>query len=238
MSAELAAMKNSSKTKILDRIREALRVPAPTPAQIYARHDAAPAPEYTRDFRDAMPPSGTDALSRRAVFEANFDALKGKFVACENLDDARERFRKLCAERGWEKIATHRASLCDAVVPAENEPLITDGGYDREALAAVDVGVSECECLVAQTGSVMFSTRSSGGRALSILPPVHVVIARREQLVGDLTDAYALVRKKYGENLPDCLGFITGPSRTGDIERILVLGAHGPKELFVFWVEN
>lgn len=231
-------MNNPSKEKILARIREALRVPALTPAQIHGRHAQTPPAEYTRDFRDAMPPAGTNDAERRTLFENNLDALKGQFVACKNLDDAREKLEKLCSERAWTRLATHRAPLCDAVVPAEKAPIITDDGYDKDALGAVDVGISECECLVAQTGSVMFSTRASGGRALSILPPVHVVLAKRSQLVGDLSDAYALVRAKYGENLPDCLGFITGPSRTGDIERILVLGAHGPKELFVFLIEE
>lgn len=231
-------MNNPSKEKILSRIREALRVPAPTPAQIHGRHGQTPAEEYTRDFRDAMPPAGTSDAERRAIFEANLAALKGQFVACKNLDAAREKFETLCAERAWTKFATHRAPLCDNVVPAEKSPILTDDGYDKNALGAVDVGISECECLVAQTGSVMFSTRACGGRALSILPPVHVVLAKQSQLVGDLSDAYALVRAKYGDNLPDCMGFITGPSRTGDIERILVLGAHGPKELFVFFIEE
>lgn len=231
-------MNNPSKEKILSRIREALRIPAPTPAQIHGRHAQTPAKEYSRDFRDAMPPAGTNDAERRAIFESNLDALKGQFVACKNLEDACEKFAALCRERAWTKIATHRAPLCDAVVPADKSPIITDDGYDKNELGAADVGISECECLVAQTGSVMFSTRACGGRALSILPPVHIVLAKRSQLVGDLSDAYALIRAKYGENLPDCLGFITGPSRTGDIERILVLGAHGPKELFVFLIEE
>lgn len=231
-------MKNLSKEKILARIREALRVSAPSPAQIHGRHAQTPVEEYSRDFRDAMPPAGTNDAERRAIFEANLAALKGQFVACKNADDAREKFERLCRERAWTKIATHRAPLCNAVVPAEKSPLITDSGYDKNTLGAAEVGVSECECLVAQTGSVMFSTRASGGRALSILPPVHIVLAKRSQLVGDIGEAYALVRAKYGDNLPDCMGFITGPSRTGDIERILVLGAHGPKELFVFLIEE
>lgn len=231
-------MNNPSKEKVIARIREALRAPAPTPAQIHGRHAQTTAEEYTRDFRDAMPPAGSNAAERRAIFESNLAGLKGQFVACKNIDDARAQFENLCAERNWTKLATHRAPLCNAVVPAEKSPIITDDGYDKNALGAADVGVSECECLVAQTGSVMFSTRACGGRALSILPPVHVVLAKQSQLVGDLSDAYALVRAKYGDNLPDCLGFITGPSRTGDIERILVLGAHGPKELFVFFIEE
>lgn len=231
-------MNQSSKEKMLARIREALRVPAPTPAQIYNRHESVPEPEYTRDFRDAMPPAGNTPTERRSIFETNLAALKGELVACKNLDDARQKLEALCAERAWTKLATHRAPLCDAIVPEKSSTIYTNDGYDKQALEAVDAGISECECLVAQTGSVMFSTRASGGRALSILPPVHIVLAKASQLVGDLTDAYTHIRQKYGENLPDCLGFITGPSRTGDIERILVLGAHGPKELFVFVIED
>ena len=75
--------------------------------------------------------------------------------------------------------------------------------------------------------------RSSGGRALSVLPPHHVVIATREQLVPDLAAAYERLAAKYAGNYPSFISFITGPSRTGDIERILVLGAHGPKKLTV-----
>ena len=234
-----------SKEKILSRIREALRAPAPTPAQIYGRHENVPAKEYSRDFRDAMPPAGTTSAERGEIFAKNLAALAGKLVECASIEDAQKKLDTLRAERGWNKIATHHAPLCDAVVRApatpiyanDVEPIYTDFGYDKHALEAVDVGISECECLVAQTGSVMFSSKACGGRALAILPPVHIVLAKKSQLVGDLTDAYAHVREKYGENLPDCLGFITGPSRTGDIERILVLGAHGPKELFVFLID-
>jgi L-lactate dehydrogenase complex protein LldG len=59
------------------------------------------------------------------------------------------------------------------------------------------------------------------------------VVVRREQLVADLPDAFALLKEKYGANYPSFISFITGPSRTGDIERILVLGAHGPKKLTI-----
>jgi L-lactate dehydrogenase complex protein LldG len=96
-----------------------------------------------------------------------------------------------------------------------------------------DAGISECDALVAQTGSVLVTSRSAGGRALSVLPPHHVVLARREQLVADLPAAFALLTARYGERYPSFISLITGPSRTGDIERILVLGAHGPKELTI-----
>jgi L-lactate dehydrogenase complex protein LldG len=98
-------------------------------------------------------------------------------------------------------------------------------------LEKCDAGLTECDALVAQTGSVVVTSRSAGGRALSVLPPHHVVLARREQLLADLPGAFELLAKKYGANYPSFMSFITGPSRTGDIERILVLGAHGPKKL-------
>ena len=90
--------------------------------------------------------------------------------------------------------------------------------------------------LIAQAGSVLVSSRSSGGRALSVLPPHHIVLARREQLLPDLPAAFALLRNKYASDYPSLISFITGPSRTGDIERILVLGAHGPKKLTILCV--
>jgi L-lactate dehydrogenase complex protein LldG len=66
-----------------------------------------------------------------------------------------------------------------------------------------------------------------------VLPPHHVVLARRDQLVSDLTAAFQRVEALHGQNWPSMISLVTGPSRTGDIERILVLGAHGPKKLTV-----
>ena len=99
--------------------------------------------------------------------------------------------------------------------------ILTDRDYDVRELASCDAGISECEALIAQTGSVLVSSRSSGGRALSVLPPHHIVLARREQLLPDLPAAFALLRSKYASDYPSFILFITGPSRTGDIERIL-----------------
>ncbi len=111
--------------------------------------------------------------------------------------------------------------------------LVTDEGYDKHELEQCDVGISECDALIAQTGTVLVTSKTAGGRALSCLPPHHVVIARREQVVSDLPAAFALIKAKHSASYPSMISFITGPSRTGDIERILVLGAHGPKKLTI-----
>jgi len=98
------------------------------------------------------------------------------------------------------------------------------------------VGITGCEFLIAHTGSVMVSSAQKGGRQMFVYPPVHIVIANKNQLVGYLEEAYSEIREKYKNNFPSQIALITGPSRTADIEKTLVLGAHGPRELRVFLV--
>lgn len=100
--------------------------------------------------------------------------------------------------------------------------------------ADLEVGITSCEFLVAHTGSVMVSAAMGGGRQLSVYPPVHVVVASKSQLVDYLGAAYTGIQNKYERKLPSQITLITGPSRTADIEKTLVLGAHGPRELHVF----
>ncbi len=110
------------------------------------------------------------------------------------------------------------------------------GSANRNARAA-DLGVTACDVLIAQLGAVVVTARSAGGRAPSVLPPVHLVIARRAQLVPDLATALALLRERHQGRWPSALSIIAGPSRTGDIEKVLVLGAHGPRRLAVCLID-
>ena len=103
---------------------------------------------------------------------------------------------------------------------------------------SIEVGITGCEFLIAQTGSIMVSSAQKGGRRIFVYPPIHVVIAGNDQLVENLKDAYLKILDKYKNNIPSQITLITGPSRTADIEKTLVLGAHGPKELHVLLYEN
>jgi L-lactate dehydrogenase complex protein LldG len=98
----------------------------------------------------------------------------------------------------------------------------------------IEAGITGCEFLVAHTGSIMVSSAQKGGRQSFVYPPVHIIIAHKNQLVDFLEKAYSGILEKYGNNLPSQITIITGPSRTADIEKTLILGAHGPKELHVF----
>jgi L-lactate dehydrogenase complex protein LldG len=103
-------------------------------------------------------------------------------------------------------------------------------GAERDTLFAADVGVSGVECLVAETGSVVVVAGPREPRSLTLLPPVHVAVADRTQLLPDLFDLFASFQ---GNPMPSGLTVITGPSKTGDIELRLVTGVHGPGEVHV-----
>ena len=216
---------------ILGRIREALKVVAPPP--IFRNGAAGPSllPAAPPSW---LPPAGVTLEEQIELFRRNAEELKAGFLVCTNLSEAIQHVKELAVAGGWKKIGRHSGELTDALAQELGLPEVrTDGGYAVDVLESCDAGLTECEALVAQTGSVLVSAPSAGGRALSVLPPHHVVLARRSQMVPDLTAALQRVQKKFQDKFPSFLSFISGPSRTGDIERILVLGAHGPKKLTI-----
>jgi L-lactate dehydrogenase complex protein LldG len=221
----------SERENIFGRIREALKTPASRPGL----HDPASAQKPASTLRQWLPKVGASFEEQLALFTRNAAGLKADFQLFNSVEEMRQALVRLLDTEGWKRVAGHSGDLTNAIYPALNLPLLrTDKAYDVNELEACDVGISECDALIAQTGSVLVTNRSAGGRALSVLPPHHVVLARREHLVADLPAAFQLLKRKYTDNYPSMISFITGPSRTGDIERILVLGAHGPKKLTIF----
>lgn len=231
------------KTIILNRIREALRDnPAPRPHRAYAHGEPVDAAQHSvadHAQREWLPKVGVTLEDQIALFAYQSEGLKTEFFRCHTLQDARGYVEKLTESEGWKNIATHTTEKTNAILAGSTATILrTDNGYEIDALEMCDVGVTGCECLVAQTGGVLVSGPSAGGRALSVLPPHHIVIASISQMLPDLTAAFEQLKQRYGTDYPSFLSFITGPSRTGDIERILVLGAHGPKRLTVLLVDE
>ena len=107
----------------------------------------------------------------------------------------------------------------------------------KTELSVCDVSITGCEYLVARTGSIVMSSAQASGRTTSVYAPIHICIAYTNQLVYDIKDALKAAKEKYGAHLPSMLTFATGPSRTADIEKALVVGVHGPKEVYLFLVE-
>ncbi|MXV49822.1 hypothetical protein GS399_02485 [Pedobacter sp. HMF7647] len=165
-------------------------------------------------------------------FAEQFTAVSGKFVFCEDEIQFIENLLALADERSWRKIYCWEPDLQEILARYEFPFYSTDTDFLQ-----AEVGITLCESLVARNGSIMVSNGNAAGRRLSIYPHQHIVLAYTSQLVPDLKDAFKRIKDKYQGDLPSMISTITGPSRTADIEKTLVLGAHGPKELFVFLIE-
>jgi L-lactate dehydrogenase complex protein LldG len=171
--------------------------------------------------------------SLELLFAKNFSALKGDFVFCEKPSDFSEQFAALVKEREWTDLFCSDAKIQD-LLKVGNVSFMSE---EKDFLKC-DVGITFCECLVARTGSIMCSSRQKSGRRLPVYSNIHITVAYTSQLVYNLKDAFKLLKKKYETNFPSQLTAITGPSQTADIEKTLVRGAHGPKEIFLFLIDD
>ena len=198
-----------AKENILKRIRQALSNPVPLPF---------PQSEGTNSV---FLPAADDL---EVLFAQEFTNLQGKFAFCVNEEDMIRQVQQLITAKGWTKI------YCNT------DPW--KGSFSNTInLASSDASVTGCEYLVARTGSIVLSAAQQSGRTVSVYAPVHICIAYTSQLVYDIKDALQGIKEKYAGNIPSFITFATGPSRTADIEKTLVTGVHGPKEVYCFLVE-
>jgi len=167
------------------------------------------------------------------VFAKEFTAVSGQFVFCEDEVQLIENLLNLADQHKWHKIYCWEPAVQEILTRFDFPYFETDKDFEQ-----AEVGITLCEALIARNGSIMLSNAGMAGRRLSIYPPVHIVLAWSSQLVTDLKDGFKLIKEKYKNQLPSMITTVTGPSRTADIEKTLVLGAHGPKELFVFLLDG
>lgn len=208
---------STSKEKILKKIRKALINKSP---KQYAAVDL--------ESEIFVQPSE----SLEIAFAEAFTDVSGKFIFCVDSVDFAENINYLMADNNWQEVYCNEPVL---------QHLLTKSGIKYTStpddLLNTTISVTSCEYLVARTGSVLVSSKNSGRKAI-IRPPVHMVVAYTSQLVPDIKDALRNIKQKYDNNLPSFISFITGPSRTADIEKTLIIGAHGPKELYVFLIDD
>ena len=109
---------------------------------------------------------------------------------------------------------------------------------DKAAIANSDIGITGADYALADTGSLVLISSPDKPRGVSLIPPVHLAIVRKENILCDIGELFGLLNEIYEspDAIPSCTTFITGPSRTADIELNLTLGVHGPKELHVLIV--
>lgn len=165
-------------------------------------------------------------------FVENFTGLLGKFSFCVNNAELIQQLQLLVEVRKWTNIYCAETAIAANL---SNWQFTTNFTHN---LSDCDAAITGCEYLIARTGSMVLSSGSESGRTASVYAPIHICIAKTSQLIYDIDEGLVLIRKKYGNTLPSVISLATGPSRTADIEKTLVVGVHGPKEVYCFLVDD
>jgi L-lactate dehydrogenase complex protein LldG len=171
-------------------------------------------------------------LSLEETFADSFIKLGGKFVFCDNEQELLDNIFSLYESREWAQLLCAEERLLHLF---ENNKMNMVQPADPNQDKA-NACITGCELLVARTGSVFLSSKLNMGRTSSVFYPVHIIVAYAGQVVADIQDGLDALKEKYGAALPSMINLNTGPSRTADIEKTLVVGVHGPGEVLVFFV--
>jgi L-lactate dehydrogenase complex protein LldG len=207
----------SARDEILSRVRSALGrqtgdpVPAPPPSAL-AFVTSSPA-ERVETFRRAL------------------EALAGKVAVARTPTEAGDYVRAAVAGRTF--AASKAPILAQCGVQGSS---FGASDFSREEYAQVDVGITSADYALAETGSLVVLTESSESRLLSLLPPCHVAVVARSRIVENLEELLTLLPEPTAAS--SAMVIITGPSRTADIEMLLVRGVHGPGEIHVVILED
>ncbi|MEK6407570.1 MAG: lactate utilization protein [Acidobacteriota bacterium] len=237
----------SAREEILGDIRRALETEvtsAPSPAETVAAQ--------RRQLDQPVFAIKKDCEQRRddliEQFATELLAVGGRFYAAPTGEAAFQYVEQLASDRRAKTIIGWDTQLIDGIDLTERLGATgisflterTDREFMRTAVEA-DIGVSAIDYALAETGTLVLVARKGQARSVSLLPPIHIAVMKPEQVIPGLCELFPLLRGETeagGRVLTSAITFITGPSRTADIELTLVVGVHGPQQLHVVLVES
>lgn len=184
--------------------------------------------DIARHVRGPQPGPGTDPV---AAFTAQALSLQTTVSRAAKLDDVPQVVAGYLREHGLGAQGVAWDTLADLPWGAAGLALEYRAPHDADKL-----GITGCFCAVAETGSLVLASSPATPASTHLLPETHIAVVPVGRIVPALEDAYALLRAELGE-LPRALSTVSGPSRTGDIEQTIVLGAHGPYRVHVVLVD-
>ncbi|RQO32290.1 lactate utilization protein B/C [Taibaiella sp. KBW10] len=221
----MAVFKTSkAKENILKRVRAALQ----------EESVRKPFPEL-----DQVAPVNVYVPMEQATAEENFayefSKSGGNFIFCNDEDDFSVQLQELALAKQWKEVVCAPAHIFTLLVHKQLN-FIRDFNLRN---GQADACITECEAAIARTGSLLFSSKQHFGRTAPIYFPVHIAIVYAHNIVDDVDIALKMMQNKYGvHNMPSMINLNTGPSRTADIEKTLVTGVHGPKEVYCFFINQ
>jgi L-lactate dehydrogenase complex protein LldG len=219
----------SSRDVILQRIRSGL---ANAVAAGFGDLREPPTPEV-------WPRSGAEPSALLPHFQTELAALAGEAIHCPTMADARRQLAQLVKSASWARVGSLDRPLTREVaadLPPDCVDWVTTD-WTPQQIEQIPVGMITADALLADTGSCVVHCSTAQERLMCYLPPACVVVARVDQLVQHLPAGWGPISKAcMAKESRGEIVVITGPSRTADIEKVLILGVHGPKRLVVLVV--
>lgn len=214
---------SSAKENILRKIRTAVNdQKAPKPYPEIGKPDFSALYHFPKDADVAT------------VFADEFTKAGGKFVFNANAQEFVANLKSLIVTLELDQVACAHQDLFTFLVQNQVAQ-IRDLNPKNDSY---DACITDCEVAIARTGSFIFSSKQNYGRTAPIYYPIHIIVLQPHQVVKDICDGLKVMKQKYQQNLPSMINLNTGPSRTADIEKTLVTGVHGPKQIYCFWLES
>ncbi len=246
-------MNNANQQEFINRIKSALKKPfagSRPEADLFGAEMSAEARATLERIKNRTPQERKKLLA--TLIEAA-GPINLKVIACEDAGSVTAAITKLVRERdpewgdpksvaAWQHPLIHSLNLPDALseqgVPVFFADLQNADEVElRQQIMASYIGITSADFCMADSATLVMRTRPGQARTVSLLPSIHVAVIERHQIISDLKELYALLKwdaQESKEGLTNCMTFISGPSKTADIEATMVHGAHGPREVHVF----
>jgi len=199
-----------------------------------------------------------NAAERKKLLEILFEAagpINLQVVSCDDISAVTGAITALVRAKdpewgdqksvvAWAHPLVERLNL-PAVLSEQNVPLFVTGSKStadedlRQQVIDAYIGITSADFCMADTATLVMRTRPGQARSVSLVPAIHIAVIKVDQIIADLKELYALLKwdpHERREGLTNCLTFISGPSKTADIEATMVHGAHGPREVHLFVV--
>ncbi|MET0622126.1 MAG: lactate utilization protein [Pyrinomonadaceae bacterium] len=236
----MAARNEEARRAVMASIREHLAASAPHDAVRAAHHDAAAA--HGRDVSaqagTALPPPREFEGTAVERFRQALEAVAGHCLVVRDEAEAAEAVRRVAGQRNSRRVAVSDSPLARRVVGLAGLAAEVLETAAPEDLFDCDLGVTGAQWAVAETGTLVLESDAERHRLASLVPSAHVAIVESRNVRQTLGEVLRVINERGEGALSRAVTFVTGPSRTSDIELTLAIGVHGPAELYVVIIEG
>jgi L-lactate dehydrogenase complex protein LldG len=224
------AQNDEARRAMLAGIRQHLATSAKFDA---VRNEHHPQPGVTKGIGDVASVLDAERGSLVGRFQQALETVSGHFIAAGNESEAAQAIQQIIERTKARRVAVSDSPLVQRIVAqVKSEALVLENGGPPD-LFDCDAGITGAQWAIAETGTLVLESDHERHRLSSLVPTIHIAIVEYRNVRQTLSEVLQILRQQGPEGLSRTVTFITGPSRTSDIELTLAIGVHGPAELYV-----